>query len=45
MECDSHRQVCTAGQDPAYADALDRIEQAARSYPADLKAVRNAADC
>ena len=25
-------------QDPAYADALERIEQAARAYPANLKA-------
>ena len=32
-------------QAPAYADALDRIEQAARAYLANLKAVRNAADC
>jgi hypothetical protein len=32
-------------QDPAYADALDRIEQAARTYLANLKAVRNGADC
>jgi protein-tyrosine-phosphatase len=32
-------------QDRAYADALDRIEQAARAYLANLKAVRNAADC